>query len=403
MKQVVVLGAGVAGLTAAAVLERAGLSVVCLEARDRLGGRIHTVHDPLSPVPVELGAEFIHGRAPEVFSAIGGAVECEGRHVAVGIGGSGDRVMEEVERTACEERDETFAAFLRRHTFAPEEERAATAFVELFNAADAERISTAALAMEMRAADSIDGDRQFRLPGGYDALPRALYRGPVRLNSVVERVRWSAGSVMVDVRGGEVVKGDATVITVPLGVLRAGAIRFEPEPVEAMTAARALCFGSVVKVALLFDRAFWRDRAELRDALMLHTGDPAFPTWWTSLPLESPLLVGWSAGTRAERLAGMPVVEEAMAALQRVYGAPVPARLVRAWHHDWSADPFALGAYSYVPAGGLSARRRLAEPVDSTLFFAGEATDTGGHTGTVHGAIASGMRAAEQVLASYLT
>jgi monoamine oxidase len=137
----------------------------------------------------------------------------------------------------------------------------------------------------------------------------------------------------------------------------------------------------------------------------LLSDDDVMPTWWTSHPVLVPTLTGWAAGPRAARLAGQPeraVVEQAVAALARVLDmerGPLDERLDGWSFHDWSADPFSRGAYSYVCAGGLDAPRQLGLPIEETLFFAGEATDPNGHTGTVHAALASGRRAADEVLA----
>jgi monoamine oxidase len=116
--------------------------------------------------------------------------------------------------------------------------------------------------------------------------------------------------------------------------------------------------------------------------------------------------VGWAGGAAAERLAGGgndSLIERALDSLTRVLGverAGVDEQLEAAYTHDWLADPFSRGAYSYLPVGGVEAQETLARPVAGTLFFAGEATNTDGPVGTVHGALATGMRAALEVLES---
>jgi monoamine oxidase len=116
--------------------------------------------------------------------------------------------------------------------------------------------------------------------------------------------------------------------------------------------------------------------------------------------VRAPVLPAWSAGPKADALRGLStrdVEVRAIESLRRIMGVE-PARVEQAWTHDWYADPFSRGAYSYVPAGGLWAREVLARPVEHTLYFAGEAIDLLGYGGTVHGAIASGRRAARQIL-----
>jgi monoamine oxidase len=419
---VAIVGAGVAGLAAAEVLDRAGVRIVCLEARDRIGGRVHTVHDPLNPIAVELGAEFVHGCPPEIFEIAESArlplTEIEGGPTRVTPGPEPDTesVFEALQLAAEQEPDQTFSDFLRGASFSEQQKRSATAYVEGFNAARADRIGIASLADDARAADSIEGDRMFRLLHGYDGVPLALYRdlpdaaSKLRLNAVVEHVVWSDTGAAIEVRSAldgssDRIEARAVLVTVPLGVLQAkpgdpGSIRFDPEPDAILAAARTLCFGDAVRVTLRFDHPFWSERGLFRGGSILLSDEPVFPTWWAPLAREAALVTGWSAGPKADPLLGQPrtaVIRAALDSLRRIAGG-IDARLENAWHHDWSADLFARGAYSYVPAGGLPVRRALAEPVAGTLFFAGEATDTSGHTGTVHGAIATGLRAAAQVL-----
>jgi monoamine oxidase len=196
------------------------------------------------------------------------------------------------------------------------------------------------------------------------------------------------------------------IVTIPLGVLQAepderGAIRFDPEPAEHLAAARALAFGQVCRVTLRLHASFWERRPELSRAGFVFSDLPVFPTWWRPYPVHTPLMTGWSAGPAAAPLAGQPrtaVISRAMESLEKVSGiSPLP--VLAAHFHDWHADPFFRGAYSYVPAGKLAARKTLAETVADTLYFAGEATDLEGHSATVHGAIATGIRAARHVIA----
>ena len=129
----------------------------------------------------------------------------------------------------------------------------------------------------------------------------------------------------------------------------------------------------------------------------------ALPTWWTAYPAIAPQLTGWAGGPPAARLVNQPehvIVDHALDALADVLGLPrgrIEGALVGTHTHNWHADPFARGAYSYVTVNGMDAVRALAAPVEHTLFFAGEATNTDGHTGTVHGAIATGRRAAREI------
>jgi monoamine oxidase len=426
--EVVIVGAGVAGLAAMHTLVRAGRSVLCLEARNRIGGRICTHHDPLLPIPVELGAEFIHGRAREIwelieaanlaaYDVLGRAVRIEDGQVLErgDIWERIDRVMEDMRRSAESGPDKSFQEFIESTSHPEDVKRLASAYVEGFNAARKEVIGIASLAHEARASEQIDGDHAFRIFNGYDAIPLYLLHStpdwPARLhlNTIVERIEWQSGSVKLSVRSAsgnalETIHSRLAILTVPLGVLQCGAIRFEPEPADALAAARQLAFGQVMRVTLRFRDTFWHDQDALAGAGFLLSHHPCFPTWWTTLPVHTPLITGWSAGPRSDALLGQPrreVIREAIRALAQLLGIQrerLEASLEQAYLHDWHQDPFARGAYSYAPAGALPARTMLAQPVKDTLFFAGEAAETDGHSATVHGAIRSGIRAAQLAL-----
>jgi monoamine oxidase len=134
----------------------------------------------------------------------------------------------------------------------------------------------------------------------------------------------------------------------------------------------------------------------------LQTGSSPFNVWWTAYPIRAPVMVAWAGGPAAAALAGLSaeeVASKAIGSLAESLGvsrARVASRVVATWTHDWRSDPYARGAYSYVRVGGVGSSRRLARPLDGTLFFAGEATEEE-HSGTVEGALASGLRAARQV------
>ena len=295
--------------------------------------------------------------------------------------------------------------------------------MEGFNAARQEVVGIASLAQDARASDVIGGDRSFRNRNGYKSVLNAMVHGiddlqsKLRLNAIVERIEWRPGSATVRVKSArtghaESLRCRRVVITVPLGVLQAepdepGALRFDPEPAETLAAARKLRFGQVMRVVLRFREAFWESNDRLADIGFLLSQEEFFPTWWTALPIRAPIMTGWSAGPHADRLLGKPesaIINHALKDLANILDES-PTRLSKlleaAYFHDWHADPFSRGAYSYVPAGALPARALLAEPVADTLYFAGEATELNGHSATVHGAIASGKRVARQILEQF--
>ncbi len=427
---VVVVGAGAAGLTAYRELSRAGFRVLCLEARERIGGRLLTVHDPLSPVPIELGAEFVHGRPAEIWEVARQAglriYDCAEKALRIRGGKPDgglpswelvDEVLDEMQRTASSGPDISFGAFLEQSRCPEEPKRLATSYVEGFNAARKDIVSIQSLAEDARAADAIGGDQSYRILDGYHAVVLYILRSAIssgsriELNTIVKQVEWTQDGATVHVR--RALTGDdnsvcvrRVIVTVPLGVLQAGGISFKPEVPETLEAACRLKFGQVIRVVFRFREAFWDEKEDFASAGFLLSDEKHFPTWWTPLPVHAPVITGWSAGPRADEILEAPrqtVVTLAVADLARLTGFPhsrVASLLEAVHYHPWHEDPFARGAYSYVPAGALSARRMLSQPVADTLYFAGEATELNGHSATVHGAIASGRRAAEQIIAA---
>ena len=347
-----VIGAA-AGLAAMRELHRAGIRAACIEALDRIGGRILTVHDPLSPVPVELGAEFIHGRPPQIWDLIAEnvmpAVERvhEIHHPADSHHEPDDgmwRLLSAMEDAAEKGPDESFAQFAARAKFSQDAKRAATSYVEGFNAARSEIVGIQSLAQDSKAADGIEGDRSFHLLKGYDAVARALLptNCGLHLNTVAERVEWKPGKVVTHVRSA--VDGSAgtiaaqrLIVTVSLGCLQANTIQFDPEPEAALTAARDLAFGQAVRVTLRFERT-----PEFLKPGFLLSKEPVFPTWWSTLPVHAPVITGWSAGPKADALLGhsqSAMVARALDSLRRITGAELPP-VAAAYFHDWHANPF---------------------------------------------------------------
>jgi len=184
-----------------------------------------------------------------------------------------------------------------------------------------------------------------------------------------------------------------------------GAVRFEP-PLDAKNSAlKGLASGAVLKLSLRFRKAFWEDLegGRYRDAAFFHSADTPFPTFWTTLPLRAPLLTAWIGGPRAARLSSASeaeIVRQALESLSTVFAGRPPSEfeLEAAYVHNWQNDPFARGAYSYPVVGGFGARSELAAPLEDTLFFAGEATDTQGEAATVTGALETGDRAARELI-----
>ena len=424
-----IVGAGAAGLVAAAELSRHRGSVCILEARDRLGGRMFTRREPGVSLPVELGAEFIHGRAPATIAWLAKSntaiVDAAGERWTLRDGKpepSNDAFQQMKHGLVSIRRpreDLPFSEFLDRvasRKLSPAARQLARALVEGFDAADATRVSTWATLDEWSGNSSADSP-SFRPLGGYASLIDGLAgsidaeRAQIWLSTIVHTIHWRRGHVTVEAtRHGQPrsVQAKRAIITLPIGVLQLaahapGAVRILPNPRKEQALA-GLAPGPVIKVVMHFRRPFWEeiDDGRYRDGSFFRAPGAPFPTFWAPVPLRGSLMNAWAAGPNAKRLAGLNEAELACAALdslQSMFGrkARVHALLERAYMHDWQADPFSLGAYSYVLAGGTTARKSLAAPVQNTLFFAGEATDME-ETGTVAGALQSGTSAARKVL-----
>ncbi|MCY1045150.1 NAD(P)/FAD-dependent oxidoreductase [Corallococcus sp. bb12-1] len=430
---VIILGAGAAGLSAAVQLMRKGLRVIVLEARDRVGGRVATVRDPMGDVPLELGAEFVHGKPPTLLRLIRQAGltvgACNDRHALLWRG----KLAEAEEAFAFQEAltsakppDRSMTAWVaeqaRARKWPPLVAAMARSYVEGFYAADPDIASTLAIARMDRSVASTGGATPSRVLEGYDRVLRAmaakLFAKPdtLWLNAVAEEVRWKPGQVRVRARTRQGVtlgtfQARQAVVTLPVGVLRArppapGAVRFVPRVREQERAWNQLEMGPLVKVLLRFRTAFWREQADTARFGFFHAPGAAFPTWWTLSPHRCTRhLVGWSGGPGALALSKPServVLERALQGLSRLFRQPVRHlhEQLEAWHvQDWQREPYTRGGYAVIPTGAMDAVAALARPVGRTLFFAGEATHVGGEEGTVHGALDTGRRAADELLA----
>ncbi|HEY2090968.1 MAG TPA: NAD(P)/FAD-dependent oxidoreductase [Thermoanaerobaculia bacterium] len=416
---VVVIGAGAAGLAAARDLSGAGKRVCILEARDRIGGRIDTRRLDGVALPIELGAEFIHGEAEVTFAAVNAvpliALQLPDSHFWARDGkwSKLDDFWTRISRVRAKipkrKRDISFEEFLRSHReIDPHLRELASNFVEGYHAAHADRMSTAAL----RSSDEeTEAPAQFRIVNGYDRVMQWLLAGvapdrsELRLKTTVKRVQWGAGDVVVETNR-DTIRARAAVITIPVGVWKAprdadGYITFDPALTDKERAIEKLELGHVVKIAFRFREPFWEPKVNF-----VHSNDRYVPTWWTFAPVRTPFLTGWAGGHAADALlaeseeARVSRALDSMAAAFNVKRRKIESLLIATYSHDWQADSFSRCAYSYAGVGGAEAHKMLAKPIARTLFFAGEAT-SGDETGTVAGAIESGRRASREHMRGY--
>lgn len=436
MKPVLIIGAGAAGLSAARDLSVAGVPVILIEARDRIGGRVYTHRPAESPIPVEMGAEFVHGRHPSLMKVLESAripfcdvSECHlflNQGKPVNTHEFWNELTALMDLMSLERPDQSFAHFLKSlptDYASRQAQEVAALFVQGFHAASLEIIGTHGLVKANEAEEDINGNKGYRVIGGYDRVIQALHDEAVadgatlKLATVVREINWGPTGVKVICSNNQVFEASRVLITLPVGVLQAagdvtGSIRFTPElPREKQDAIRSVAMGHAVRITLVFRERFWEQRPVSESISsedwsqfgFIHCPDSPLPTWWNLLHLRAPVLVGWSGGPNAERLSQLGndhLLEAALTSLAQLFDLSedeLRAMLISFHTHNWTNDPFTRGAYAYLPVNGVDAQQALARPVDDLLYFAGEATSIG-HIGTVHGAVESGERAAKEIL-----
>jgi monoamine oxidase len=415
----VVVGAGAAGLTTARELARAGKRVTILEARDRCGGRIWPLPPEEFGYPAEGGPEFVHGAAPLTRALMRearlplqprGGTRWSTRNGALSLDESSTphmglfyRALEEVKA------DLPIAEFLERH-FADrryaELRRSVTRTVEGYDAADPWRFSTLALRDEWMARD--DGEHG-RITGGYGALIEFLasecrkHGAGLHLGAAVAAIEEAGERVAVHCHDGAAFEADAAILTVSPPLL--SEIVLPPAARERAAVAADIGFGNVVKILLRFATKWWADHRgrELADLSFL-ISDATVPTWWTQHPAKDPVLTGWFAGPKADRVSSLTeadLIDMGLASLAEIFDLPVDrirSNLVAARAINWGNDPFARGAYSYATPGTRKAQSVLRQPNTDAIFFSGEALYAGPVMGTVEAALTSGKETAETIL-----
>jgi monoamine oxidase len=425
MKQdtdVVVIGAGAAGLMAARQLAEAGKTVLVIEASDRTGGRILTLHDAGFTQPVEAGAEFIHGELAFTIQLLKEAgisyrpMSGELLQYKKGKIQEQDDFVEHNERLRKPLDDLAYDMpvedFLNKY-FAGEEHHemreSVKRFIESYEAADAKRASIMAMKEDLTGSD----EEQYRIDGGYEKMISFLVEKckklncTIRLSDPVTEVHWSRGKVKVYTKAGSY-HARQVLVTVPIALLQAApnsskAIRFQPSLGQKWQAAKVIGSGSVLKFLLEFKTAFWKENDETEDMGFIFS-DETIPTWWTQAPAESKLLTGWLAGPKAvekKDLGENALLDEALNSLSNIFKLP-PSHLhaqLSAWHiANWQQQTFIECAYSYATVGAKEARHELNTPESGTVFFAGEATYIGQAAGTVEAALASAVNVVKEML-----
>ena len=418
--QIIIIGAGAAGLIAARELLRKGRRVTLLEATGRTGGRIFTLETD-KPLLFEAGAEFVHGDLPLTLKLLreyrigyyptGWSMVAfeEGKLKKQDRSGVGwEELLKKMKGLRA---DIPLLEFLDNNFSGVEHaelRRRATRFAEGFDVADTRLASTKALFEEWTKEEG----GQYRISGGYskltDALAKECLERGCRLitSEPVVRIGWKKNTVNVFTRTGSEFSGCKTIITAPLAVLDqqlggGNGLTILPEIPRQLEAAAQIGYGSVIKILLEFNQPFWEARA--KKARFIIT-DELIPTWWTQYPHPNHLLTGWIGGPRALELKHKTdemILLVAQLSLSSVFGLPYAAlhsSLIKSAVFNWGKFPYSLGAYSYPMLGTAGARKLLNSPVEETIFFAGEAVYSGSSQGTVEAALASGLGAARSVL-----
>jgi monoamine oxidase len=418
-----VVGAGAAGLMTARELARAGKRVTVLEARDRCGGRIYPLPAEEFGYPAEGGAEFVHGAARLTRSLM--------REAGLSLSPRGGARWS-TRTGALSRADESWlpdttrfyqalrevkadlpiAEFLETH-FADrrydELRRSIARTVEGYDAADPRRASTLALRDEWLARD--DGEHG-RIAEGYGALIEHLasecrkHGAAIHLGAAVAAIDESGGRIAARCHDGAVFEADAAILTVPPPLLFE--IGLPSAARERVMAAADIGYGNVVKLLLRFATTWWSDISgrDLADLSFL-LSDAPIPTWWTQYPDGYPVLTGWLAGPKADRVSSLTVaelVEMGLASLAEIFHLPADrlrSELVASRAINWGNDPFARGAYSYATPQTRKAQALLRTSDGGAIFFSGEALYAGPDMGTVEAALASGQETAQTILTGF--
>ncbi|MGB1249552.1 MAG: flavin monoamine oxidase family protein [Candidatus Promineifilaceae bacterium] len=439
-KQVIVIGAGMAGIMAAKTLQDAGIKTVCLEARERIGGRTHT--DRSLGVSADLGASWIHGPignpltpladqlgvqygATDFLNRSGTAVqayEADGtplsdmaaygkgqEHAQAAFSVVGNSLLHPLPAEI-----KSLKQLLEHGLPLPENMSAATQAGATYWSVVRSQFSDASdwelIDATLDGYVKLPGDDLLVYGGGYNGMTDRLADTlDIRTGVVVERIIYTESGVQVATQAGTF-SGSHVIVTVPLSILKADVIAFEPAlPAEKVAAIGRIGFGSYEKLWMRFDKFYWpQNRQRFNYLSRAADGDPALFQGWLNHGYYSgePVICVFHSGKRARFVNEMSdgtLLERTVEVMARMFGSefgdiPAPLAYTRS---RWQADPFSRGGYSFNQVGQQAGdRERLRASVNERLFFAGEATHPA-YYATVHGAYETGIRAARDLLAVY--
>lgn len=420
-KRVIVVGAGIAGLNAAQLMQKQGFEVTVLESRNRIGGRLWSDHS-LGNATVDLGASWIHGirfnpihslaqqhnipliewdydnssfydtegnENPALAAKIETLVNTLGSSALSG-NSSSSTIDEVVEQARVDERLEDYTESQVNYVI--------SSYIESEYAGPSDKLSAHAL-----EEGSAFGGAEVIFPQGYDQLATVLATNiNIELGHRVTEINYESENPTV-IANDKVFSADHVLVTVPLGVLKKDIIRFTPSlPTNKTNAIRALDMGTLNKVYLKFSNAFWENEATNIEYISDTKGK--YVTWLNlTQATGEPILMAFTSGNfgkSMENFSDEEIIADAMTVLRTIYGDNIPdpdsSIITR-----WANDPHSYGSYSYLTVeADNQMRETLAEAVQAKVFFAGEATHED-YPATVHGAYLSGKREAEKILDVY--
>lgn len=420
-KRIVVIGAGLAGLTAARELQRQGHEVVIIEARERIGGRIWTSLK-WPDMPLDFGATWIHGTQGNPLTKLAEQIKAQrlitsyDRSLAYNTSG---KLLSNAEKARMENLSKQVFRVLKqaqdKDTDVSIQQAIKPLMRQLDKSSEVYRFINFILSSEIEqeysgstenlSAHWYDDDKAF--PGddalfvqGFRVIPEFLAQGlSIELGQVVKEIQWYQSPVQVITQKTRFI-ADHVVITLPLGVLQAKSVRFTPElPQSKQTAIAKLGMGVLNKCYLRFPNVFWSVDVDWLEYVSAKKGEW---TEWVSFKRVAnlPILLGFNAADRGREMeawSDQQIVTNAMQTLRMIYGVGIPEpidyQITR-----WATDPFSLGSYSYNRVGTLpEMRQELAAPLKGLVFFAGEASEQN-YFATAHGAYLSGLRVAKEIL-----
>jgi monoamine oxidase len=421
---VVIIGAGAAGLMAAWELTQVGKKVAVVEAKDHIGGRVVTLCDNQFELPVETGAEFIHGNLKLTIDLLKkakiGYYKVEGE-IWQKEEGSFEEQKDFIEdyKQLNKKLDEvkediSISQFIDQYLQEDEYKDLRDSlknYVEGYYAANIEKASTLALKEEWQSSD----DEPYRVEGGYKLLIDYLYQQCTAkgcsfiLSSPAKEIQWKENEVNI-ICSDRSITAAKVIITVSLGFLQSNRISFYPTVDEKIDAVKHLGFGPVIKIVLQFTDVFWKDKSltssKNLEELSFIFSHKTVPTWWTQFPKNAAMLTGWLGGPHAEELKELTdkeILQKAISSLSEIFNIGVihlQQKLKAHYIFNWLTDPYTCGAYAYETVKAEHYRSILKEPILNTLFFAGEGLHGGPEIGTVEAALVSGQQIAQKLIAA---